>query len=287
MIIGLDHVAILVRDLEAATANYAALMGRAPDWRGDVTGGRHAWFQLANTAVDIIAPEGTNDAAKGLEAYLASHGEGLFGVAFAVRDLDAAHRTLERRGVAMSEIEITESRDAKRGLTRQWRIATARRKSSNGFLHIFVEATADRARDAGGVDIAGLDHIVVHTANPDRALALYGAKLSLDLRLDRTNEKWGSRLLFFRCGDLVVEIGTRLGAPVTDAPDGFGGLAWRVRDADGANARLLKAGFAVSEVRSGRKQGTKVFTVKDRTGGVPTLMIQTPAQDRRDTAAIS
>ena len=39
-----------------------------------------------------------------------------------------------------------------------------------------------------GVDptsVAALDHIVVATENPERAVTLYGGRLGLDLRLDR------------------------------------------------------------------------------------------------------
>jgi catechol 2,3-dioxygenase-like lactoylglutathione lyase family enzyme len=126
--------------------------------------------------------------------------------------------------------------------------------------------------------VPGLDHIVVHTPNPDRALGLYGAKFGLDLRLDRANEKWGARQLFFRCGDAVFEVGASLKTPVSDAPDRFGGLAWRVVDPEATQARIAAAGFDVSEVRTGRKPGTKVFTVRDAPAGVPTLMLSAEAQ---------
>ena len=121
--------------------------------------------------------------------------------------------------------------------------------------------------------MVALDHVVINTANPERAVALYGARLGLDFRLDRSNPQWGSRLMFFRCGGAVVEIGARLGGETTDAPDRLSGLAWRVAEPDAAQARLAKAGFDVSEVRSGRKPGTKVFTVRSGIPGAPTLML--------------
>jgi len=121
--------------------------------------------------------------------------------------------------------------------------------------------------------VSTLDHIVVNTTHPERATALYGARLALDLRLDRTNEQWGARQLFFRCGQSIVEVGANLKLPPGDAPDTFGGLAWRVRDPESARARIAAAGIDVSEVRKGRKPGTSVFTVRSGTGGVPTLML--------------
>jgi hypothetical protein len=104
-------------------------------------------------------------------------------------------------------------------------------------------------------------------------VALYGARLGLDFRLDRSNPQWGSRLMFFRCGGAVVEIGARLGSEISNDPDKLSGLAWRVTDPDAAQTRIAKAGFDVSEVRSGRKPGTKVFTVRSGVPGAPTLML--------------
>jgi hypothetical protein len=74
-----------------------------------------------------------------------------------------------------------------------------------------------------------------------------------------------------------VEIGSRLGGEISNEPDRLSGLAWRVVDPDAAQARLAKAGFDVSEVRSGRKPGTKVFTIRSGVPGAPTLMLSADA----------
>jgi hypothetical protein len=79
--------------------------------------------------------------------------------------------------------------------------------------------------------------------------------------------------MFFRCGGAVVEIGARLGEEASDRPDRLSGLAWRVAEPEAAQARLAKAGLDVSEVRTGRKPGTKVFTVRSGVPGAPTLML--------------
>jgi catechol 2,3-dioxygenase-like lactoylglutathione lyase family enzyme len=107
----------------------------------------------------------------------------------------------------------------------------------------------------------------------DRAVANFGGRLSLDLRLDRSNEAWGVRQLFFKAGDAVIEFGASLKAPASDGPDSFGGLAWRVPDPVAAQAAMAAAGFNVSEVRARRKPGTHVITVRDAPAGVPTLML--------------
>jgi catechol 2,3-dioxygenase-like lactoylglutathione lyase family enzyme len=116
---------------------------------------------------------------------------------------------------------------------------------------------------------------VVRSPDADAARALYGDGLGLRLALDREFPQWGARLLFFRVGGLTVEIAAELaGGPATDGGDRLWGLSWRVRDADAARARLLAAGFDVSEVRAGRRPGTRVLTVRDGTHGVPTLLLE-------------
>jgi catechol 2,3-dioxygenase-like lactoylglutathione lyase family enzyme len=121
--------------------------------------------------------------------------------------------------------------------------------------------------------ITALDHVVIRSSNPERAIALYAGRLGLDLRLDRSNPDWGSRLLFFRCGDLVVEIAHDLNKGVSDAPDELWGLSWRTPDIMRCNERLKKAGVEVSEPRDGRRPGTQVFTVQSHTANVPTIII--------------
>jgi len=274
MITGIDHIAIQVRDLEQTVANYTVVFGREPDWRGHMPGARHAWFQFANMALDVIGADGDNEVANGIRADIEKHGEGIWGLGLAVRDLESTRRTLERRGVELLPTHVTRSENAQ-GATREWTLAMARRKSACGLAQFFVQMPDEPVTASPGVGavVTGLDHIVVNTANPDRAMAHYGAKLGLDLRLDRSNEQWGSRLLFFRCGGAVIEVGASLKAPQSSDPDRYGGLAWRVVEPEAARARIAAAGIDVSEVRKGRKPGTQVFTVRAGTGGVPTLML--------------
>jgi catechol 2,3-dioxygenase-like lactoylglutathione lyase family enzyme len=122
-----------------------------------------------------------------------------------------------------------------------------------------------------------MDHIVVSTGDPERAAALYGARLGLDMALDRSHPDWG-RLMFFRCGDLIVETVQRPGAIADPAHDRLYGLSWRVTDADATRARLASAGVEVSDVRTGRQPGTRVLTVRSGTCGIPTLLVERTAR---------
>ena len=74
--------------------------------------------------------------------------------------------------------------------------------------------------------------------------------------------------------DLIVEIVQRPGAAVDPAHDKLYGMSWRVDNAEATRARLLSAGVDVSEVRTGRKPGTRVLTVRSGTCGIPTLLVE-------------
>jgi catechol 2,3-dioxygenase-like lactoylglutathione lyase family enzyme len=276
MITGIDHIGLQVRDFERTVASYEVIFGRAPNWRGGATGWRQAWFQFDNAALDIVAADGNSPEADRVRADIETYCEGMWGVGFAVPDLDPAVQLFTRRGLEFVPIHTTVSQNADGG-ERQWRIAMMRRKSGNGVALFLVEQAKLRwpmtEAKHGDASVSNLDHIVVQTSDAERAVALYGARLGLDLRLDRTNEQWGARQLFFRTGGAVLEIGASLKAPVGPSKDKFGGLAWRVKDPEAARARIAATGIDVSEVRKGRKPGTAVFTVRNGTGGVPTLML--------------
>lgn len=278
MIAALDHVVIALRDLDAGVANYRRLLGHPPCWRAEAAGGgaETAVFQLANVAVELIAPAGDGPAADRLRAVLDTQGEGLASLAFAVADVERAHRRLSRLGLDPEPVTAAESVDRATGARRRWRrtrAATAATHSVRIFL-IERDAPVPAPPPAAPGGVTGLDHVVIRTPDPERAAALYGARLGLDMRLDRSNPAWAARLMFFRCGDLIVELAHDLRAGVSAGPDRLWGLSWRTDDPAAARARLFTAGLDVSEARPGRKPGTQVFTVRDGTCRVPTLMLQ-------------
>ncbi len=277
MISALDHIALVVRDLDEAAARYTTLLGRAPNWRGRDGGAEHVWFQLDNMALDVIAPIGPGVTGDQAKQRLDEHGEGMWALAFTVPDMARARHKLARRGVSCGEASRHRSTHIETGAKRYWNTAFLSAASTHGPFIFLIEAAespwplSERSVNAG---VTGLDHVVIRTPDPERATAFYGARLGLDMRLDSTNPDWGARLMFFRCGDLIVEIAHDLKAGLSDGPDALWGLSWRVDDADAARARLANAGLDVSDVRVGRKPGTRVFTVRDKTCSVPTLLVE-------------
>jgi catechol 2,3-dioxygenase-like lactoylglutathione lyase family enzyme len=157
----------------------------------------------------------------------------------------------------------------------RWKRTRAATDLTRGVRLFFLGLAQARNLSAATSDapVLGLDHVVISTDDPERAAALYGARLGLDMALDRSHPDWG-RLMFFRCGDLIVELVQRPGGLKDMARDRLWGLSWRVADIEAARARLMAAEFGVSEVRAGRKPGTRVMTVRDGTCGVHTLLLE-------------
>jgi catechol 2,3-dioxygenase-like lactoylglutathione lyase family enzyme len=281
MITGLDHAVILVRDIEAAIEGYRTLLGRSPVWRAEKDGVATAIFTLANTSLELMAPVAEGEGADRVRTVLDAQGEGLASVAFAVDDIDKARHRLARLGLSPSEISDGESRDLDSGRTMTWKRVRTDKDATGGVRMFFVQRTAPFASSPATVDapIDALDHIVLSTPNPERAAALYGARLGLDMKLDRTVAALQTRFLFFRTGGLVFEIIHSLKTGKGDGPDKIFGFSWRVADLEATRARLQQAGLEVSELREGRKPGTRVFTVRTGTVGVPTIVIEQDARD--------
>ncbi|QUS39197.1 glyoxalase [Tardiphaga alba] len=275
MITGLDHVVILLDDLEAGIATYQTLFARKPSWRSTSEGAELAIFTLANMSVELMAPHGDGTAATRIRAVLPESGATLASICFATSDIAKMHRRLDRVALKPDPVTEVESRDRNTGAVLSWKRTRAATDHTRGVRQFFLELNGERevSTSTAETPIVGLDHIVVSTQDPERAAALYGARLGLDLALDRSNPDWG-HLMFFRCGDLIVEVVKRPHDQGDVNRDQLWGMTWRVADIDAVRERLLAAHVTVSEVRNGRKPGTRVASLKDGTLGIPTLLIE-------------
>jgi len=257
MITALDRIVAQTTDIVSAKSLTERLLGRPG--LGDDEG---ASFKLDNLTFELTPADA----------------EGLSALTFAVADANDAHRNCQRR--ALMPADPVAFAEADGGVLREGHRfdldTTATFGVPIGLVAYDAQARANVQADPAAV--TGLDHVVIRTTHPNRAAALYGARLGLDMRLDRTEPKWGARLMFFRCGDLIVEVVHNLAEEPSSAPDKLWGLSWRVANADAAHARLKANRFDISEIRTGRKPGTRVFTVRNNTLGIPTLMVEPAAR---------
>ncbi len=286
MLTTLDHVVVGTENLDAALGRYGRLLGRRPSWRGEhpSAGTDNVLFRLPNTYLELLAPSGSGPIGDALRAQLAEHGEGPVALAFGTDDAEACRAGFEARGLEPGPAERSLGRDVESGGYRKWVRVSLPLAKTRGVVLFAIQhlSPADMLPLSPPLSneesaISGLDHAVVRSADPEASKALYREGLGLRCALDREFPKWGSRLIFFRVGGVTVEVAASLaeggaGSEPGSQRDELWGLSWQVHDADLARARLVEYGFDVSEVRPGRKQGTRVLSVRD--AGLPTLLVE-------------
>jgi catechol 2,3-dioxygenase-like lactoylglutathione lyase family enzyme len=280
VITGLDHAVVLVRDIAVGAATHQTLLAQAPAWRSADDGVDRVLFTLDNMTLELVSPSGDGATADQIRDVIEEQGEGLASICFRAGDIAKLHRRLDRLALKPEPVTQAESRDTTSGETMSWQRTRAATSATRGVRLFFLELAKERPLSApsAAASITALDHVVISTGDPERAAALYGARLGLDMALDRSHPDWG-QLMFFRCGDLIVEIVHRPNDQALDETrDNLWGLSWRVDDIDATRARLLSAGVDVSDVRTGRKPGTRVLTVRNGTCGIPTLLVERTAR---------
>lgn len=291
MLTSLDHVVVRVADLAEAQRRYVALLGRSPSWSGGHPqfGTANVLFKLSNTYIELLAPAGDGPVADALRERLAAEGEGLHWLAFGTDDAEAARAELKARGLSPSEPVSFVGHDEPSGAFRRFKNVLLPPSDTRGvglfvIEHLSAPEELPPALPLGdeAASVGGVDHVVIMTRQPEQVKRLFGEQLGLRLALDKRFEKFGSRLLFFRIGGVTVEIGAPLedGAEQGDLDldtDRLWGMALQVPDIEAAHARMTEAGLALTSIRTGRKPGTRVFSMKDDPLGVPTLIIE-PAQ---------
>jgi catechol 2,3-dioxygenase-like lactoylglutathione lyase family enzyme len=292
MLRDLDHVLVAVRDLDRATRTFSVLLGRSPSWRGEHPGAGtdNTLFRLDNTTIELLSPAREGAVAPAIEAWIESRGEGPLGLAFGTDDAEACRAAWLAAGLEPGAVEKGLGRDTDSGAFREWLRVPIPLERTRGVVLFAIERTSpdEILPEAPAVGdrsaaVCALDHAVVQSPDPEATKALYGEGLGLRLALDRKFPQWGARLLFFRVGGVTVEVAARLeegeGEPRPEFAaegdqDRLWGLSFRVPDAESARARLAESGLDVSDLRTGRRPGTRVFSVRNGTLGIPTLMLE-------------
>jgi len=105
LVVGIDHVGICVRDIDAAGAGWSHLLGSQVTGREDVEVQKTtaAFVRMTEpAAVELICPMPDN---AGLERFLDKRGDALHHIAFAVTDIRAALGKLSAAGVELIDKE--------------------------------------------------------------------------------------------------------------------------------------------------------------------------------------
>lgn len=295
----LDHIVIAVRDLEGATADYAKIFGRAPSWHGRHVrwGTANTLFRIDNTYVELLATDGKKHGQwAGELAKFLERGEGVYALALGTETIDADVRDLRRRDLPVEDPVDGEGIDDISGSRRAWRNALVPPKATNGVRIFFIEHRSPpdalpvaAASAEAGAHVRRMDHAVILSPDLEASKKLWGGALGARLALDRSFPERNTRILFFRLGDITVEIsgGAQQTEEGLDKPDRLWGVAWGVDNLAATTERLRAAGVDVSDPRRGVKPGTLVATVKGlHTHGVATLLIEHTPESFRPEARL-
>jgi catechol 2,3-dioxygenase-like lactoylglutathione lyase family enzyme len=152
MITGLDHVVVLVGDIEAGVAAYQTLFACAPAWRSHGEGVERVLYTLDNMTLELMSPHGDSPTADRIRAVLDEQGDGLASICFRTGDIAKMHRRLDRLTLKPEPIADAESRDATTGATLSWRRTRAATEMTRGVRLFFVELANERPRSAATAD---------------------------------------------------------------------------------------------------------------------------------------
>ena len=274
-----DHIIIAVEDLAQASADFALMLGRAPSWHGTHPdyGSANTLFRLDNCYLELLAAQGEGWAADLVNANLTKQGEGLCALVFGTDDAEAFLENARAHGLEAFDPRAGHGIDINSGATRTWRNMHWDEKAARGIFSFCIQHddinALPMAEIAGAGAISAVDHVVVQTKSADAAKKFYGEQLGIRLALEQEVPQWGGTQLFFRTNSMSVEV---LATEKAGDEDSLWGLALKTDDIVATQKRLKEAGVRVSDVREGRKAGTKVCTVKSHCAQVATLLIEHP-----------
>ena len=272
-----DHIIIAVTDLLTATADYTTLLGRLPSWQGSHPdyGTANTLFQLENTYIELLAPAGQGLATEHINKVLNGRDTRLGGLVFGTEDAAAFIGHARKQGLAASDPVPGHGVDTLTGAERRWRNMFWDADAARGIFSFCIEHEAGsslrEAQPTGAGALTGVDHVVIKTQSVDAAKRFYGEQLGIRLALEQHVPEWGGTQLFFRTSSMSIEV---IGSDIAPAQDELWGLALKSPDLEVTQARLSEAGVDVSDIREGRKPGTRVCTVKSHALNVPTLLIE-------------
>ena len=273
----IDHIIIAVSDIAEASAEYSALLGRQPSWRGSHPdyGTANTLFKLDNTYIELLAADGDGMAADIVNGILDERGPCLGGLVFGTEDAQTFIAHARSAGLQASDPMPGHGKDEQTGAERRWHNIFWDPAAARGIFSFCIQHDSGSilpdATPTVGEPISGVDHVVVRTQSVEAAKRFYGEQLGIRLALEQHMPEWGGTQLFFRASSMSIEIIASEKAPEQDE---LWGLALETKDIDATYNRLVSSGVDVSRVRDGRKPHTRVLTAKSHTLGVPTLLIQ-------------
>ena len=276
MIENVDHIAIVVEDLDSAENNYKKIFGIEPVWRGKHTdlGTSNVLFNFENTYLELLAANGAGIGADFVNNTISEKGEGLLGLVLGTKDITSFRDNIFKSGFLLSDISnghgINEQNEK-----REWLYQFLPNELTRGIFSFVIQHKSVDLPFLNGdkSTVKKLEQVVINTNDVDGFINIYRDIYGIRLALDSFIEAWKKRILFFRLNKTTIEV-IENNNDEDIAKDSLWGLAWGVQDIIEARKRLLSNNIKVSDIRPGVKEDTLVATISSHTNNVPTLLIE-------------
>ena len=276
MIENVDHIAIVVEDLDSAENNYKKIFGIEPVWRGKHTdlGTSNVLFNFENTYLELLAANGAGIGADFVNNTISEKGEGLLGLVLGTKDIASFRDNIFKSGFLLSDISnghgINEQNEK-----REWLYQFLPNELTRGIFSFVIQHKSVDLPFLNGdkSTVKKLEQVVINTNDVDGFINIYRDIYGIRLALDSFIEAWKKRILFFRLNKTTIEVIENKNDEDI-AKDSLWGLAWGVQDIIEARKRLLSNNIKVSDIRPGVKEDTLVATINSHTNNVPTLLIE-------------
>lgn len=249
-----QRIRISCKDITLAVESYQTLFGHPPVWQGKRVQNDQlaqvAWFQLENTIIELVEMPQSDPAVVGLVMKNTEPGEAT----------SVEYHANDGQVISLDERPVPPQRVCNQWISLQSEVLPAAMGISQPSL---------MAEDC----VSRVDHVVLYTGDADACIQAFGEDgLGIRLALDKSVPEWGGRMLFFRTGQLTLEvIEPNKGI---DGDDYFWGIAFQVSNLDARLSQIEAQGVLTSGARDGRKPSTRVATVKSHHLNIPTLLVQ-------------
>jgi catechol 2,3-dioxygenase-like lactoylglutathione lyase family enzyme len=264
----LDHAIIAVTDLDAATARYETILGLPVALRSEhpAYGTANALFLFEHGAyLELLAarPGAEGDFVAPLHEFLATHGEGLFGLAATPADMATAVTRLRGEGLAVADAQAGSGVSAD-GRVRAWRSTRLPPDAWHNSFSVLIEHTGWDWRAElrpqpcrAGSAARAIHHVVFDVPDAEAASATWERRFGLRCTQRIETERMGALVLVHPAGDATVEAvsATRPDGPVAERyarrGEGLSSIAFTVTDAAAATLALRAAGLSVTDPAPG------------------------------------
>ncbi len=245
MLTRIHHIALTVRDLEAALAFYSGTLRlpALPEISG--RGFRSVSVPAGRSMVTLVTPADDGPLTQELEQY----GEGVRHVVF---EGDAP------------------------GLVRYDPATLPELLPREDHLGLGVAVVPPEINPPHGPagPVTNIDHIVIASNDSGATAAHFEVKLGLEIKRKMIRPGTSAQLAFGKLVDVVIEFAGPPEPKPGPLTAKFWGLVFAVDDIDAVVATVRDAGHPVSDPIPAVQPGARIATVKSGTGGVPFALIQ-------------